>query len=250
MHKQILLTIFVLSLSTFAFGQKNRAQQQPVENTPGKTEQGSLLNAETGLEAELISTIDVKKAKVGDRVLLKTTQAVKSNGETVIQKGSHVVGRVTEVARKGKDNASSRIGLVFDRIEGKSLNAPIEATIVSIVDTRTALSAADNMAMTDVSGSSSTSARSSGGGGGLLGGVGSTVGGVVNTAARTTGAVAGTAVNTVGTAPVLVGDTLRGVSIQQSASGSANGGATLTSPTGSLRLEKGVTFNLLVSGGN
>ena len=253
MHKQIMLAFLILSLSAVAFGQKSRTPQPPISNAPGNVErsenEGTALAADSRIEAELVSTLDVKKANVGDRVLLKTTKAVKSNGEIVIKKGSHIVGHVTEVARKGKENSASRIGLVFDRIEDKSIVTPIEATIISIVDTRAALSAADNMAMANGSATSTATAGSSGGGG-LLGGVGSTVGGVVNTASRTTGAVAGTAINTVGAAPVLVGDTLRGVSIHQSAGGSANGTATLSSPTGNLRLEKGVTFNLLVSGGS
>jgi len=248
-----MLAFLILTRSAAAFGQKSRAQQPPVDSTPGNVEQSNngraALAADSRIEAELVSTLDVKKANVGDRVLLKTTKAVKSNGETVIKKGSHIVGRVTEVARKGKENSASRIGLVFDQIEDRSRVTPIEATIISIVDTRAALSAADNMAMAGGSASSTATAGSSGGGG-LLGGVGSTVGGVVNTASRTTGAVAGTAINTVGAAPGLVGNTLRGVSIEQSASGSANGGATLTSPNGDLRLTKGVTFNLLISGGN
>jgi hypothetical protein len=39
----------------------------------------------TRLTAELQSALDVSKARVGDKVVLKTTEAVKQNGRTVLK---------------------------------------------------------------------------------------------------------------------------------------------------------------------
>src|ERR1700692_435927 len=55
------------------------------------------LDSGTRLAGELQSTIDARKAKVGDQVVLKTTQAIKSQGRTVVGKGSRLIGHVTEV---------------------------------------------------------------------------------------------------------------------------------------------------------
>jgi len=58
---------------------------------------------------------------VGDEVVLKTTQAIKSEGRTVVGRGARLIGHVTEVEQKTKANGQSRIGLIFDRLEKGSL---------------------------------------------------------------------------------------------------------------------------------
>lgn len=214
-----------------------------------KSDNAAGLSAAANVQAQLQSTLDVKNAKVGDEVVLKTTQSIKQNGEVVVQKGSRLVGRVTEVAARTKNSSESRLGLVFDKLEGKDLSAPITASIVSITNVTAAASSAD-MFESDISGSSSSSGsvRSGGsGGGGLLGGVGSTVGGVVNTATSTVGSVAGTATGTVGSTVGTAGRTVGGLQIVNSTSGSASGGTTLSSPGKNIRLEKGVMFNMNVA---
>ena len=60
---------------------------------------GKAINLQSGtqLAAQLQSTLDVRKAKVGDQVVLKTTEAIKTGGRTVVNKGARLIGRVTEV---------------------------------------------------------------------------------------------------------------------------------------------------------
>lgn len=260
MKKLFAITIVVFSLSLAAAAQRQKADPgdipAPDRGKPSKTaaqdESKPLILTNTELEATLMKSLDIQRSKVGDEVILKTTKSIKQNGEVVIPKGSRLIGRITEVQQKGESKANSRLGLLFERVEGKGFSAPITASLMSITDARAAATLADS-AMADVSGSSMTGASvsrgsSRGGGGGLLGGVGSTVGGVVNGATQTVGSVAGTAVNTTSSTVGTVGGTLRGIQITQSASGSANGSAVLTTNDKSLKIDKGVTFNLLVSG--
>ncbi|MBX3294773.1 MAG: hypothetical protein KF762_03595 [Acidobacteria bacterium] len=267
MKKLFAITIVVFSLSLAAAAQRQKADPgdipAPDRGKPSKTaaqdESKPLILTNTELEATLMKSLDIQRSKVGDEVILKTTKSIKQNGEVVIPKGSRLIGRITEVQQKGESKANSRLGLIFERVEGKGFSAPITASLMSITDARAAATLADS-AMADVSGSSMTGASvsrgsSRGGGGGLLGGVGSTVGGVgstvggvVNGATQTVGSVAGTAVNTTSSTVGTVGGTLRGIQITQSASGSANGSAVLTTNDKSLKIDKGVTFNLLVSG--
>ena len=250
MRKLFLIPALIISACAVCFAQQNGAAANGGES-------GNLvLAADTVIEATLQSTIDAKKAEVGDKVILKTTKAVKQNGETVIAKGSSLIGRVTEVSSRSKDNATSKIGMIIDRVEGKNLSAPITASIISITDLRSTANVGDSL-MASSSGSSqtTTSGASSGGGllgggGGLLGGVGSTVnstvGTVVNTSAQTVGGVTGTAGQTLGATTGAVGRTLNGIQISNSASGSANGSTTLSSNDKNVRLEKGLTFNLAI----
>jgi hypothetical protein len=206
------------------------------------------LSTVTNLQAQLQNTLDVKNAKVGDQVVLKTTQTVKQAGQVVIPKGTQLIGRVTEVQQRTKNGAASKLGLVFDRLQNRDLSMPIVASIVSITNVQSAAGLGDTMD-TEVSGSNMTSARTTSGGstgGGLLGGVTNTVGGVVNTATNTVGTVAGTATSTVGGTTQTLGQTINGIQLSTSASGSAQSSTTLSSPNNNIRLEKGVTFGLSV----
>src|SRR5687768_9099858 len=58
--------------------------------------------AATAVQAQLQKSIDVKNAQVGDEVVLRTTRSIKENGETIIPKGTSLIGRVTEVQKRTK----------------------------------------------------------------------------------------------------------------------------------------------------
>jgi hypothetical protein len=265
MKKTYFLIGLVLALTVSAFGQANKSASSNVSGRgnggasatakAGRTA-ASMIEAGTSLEAQLQSVVDVKKSKVGDQVILKTTKAIKQNGETIVPKGTKLIGRITEVKQKTKDNATSRIGMVFDRLQGKDLDVPINASIVSVATAQVNAAAGDLFA-TDLSGNSSTSGSASGGarssgGGGLLSGVGSTVGGVVNTTTSTVGQVAGTATNTVGNTvghtTGTLGRTVNGLQISQSASGSASSSSTISAQGKDVKIDKGATFNLRLDG--
>jgi hypothetical protein len=247
--------LLVLCVGVSAQSQKKSPDDfEPVRpsKSTGKTDSraGKSLGLESSsaVEAALSGTIDAKNAKIGDEVVLKTTKSIRQNGEVIVPKGSRLMGRVTEVTKKGKNSGGSKLGILFDRLEGNDLSTPITASIMSITNARVMSSVADT-AGADIMGSSSTSGRAStgGSGGGLLGGVGGTVGGVVNTTTQVAGSAVGTVGQTVGTTTNTVGQTVNGLQISQSASGSASGSTVLSAQDKNVRLEKGVTFNLMVT---
>ena len=219
------------------------------------SQSGKAANIQSGtqLAAQLENTLDVRKARVGDRVVLKTTEATRANGQTVVGKGARLIGHVTEVEQRTRANGQSRVGLVFDRLEKGSLDIPISATISSISQTRARAGNNDDLFGSDISTSSrsgaSASRQSSGSSanGGLLGGV-------VNTTTTTVGSVAGNTTAAVGSTVGVVGNTTGdltrsagGIHITQSSNASADGGALLTLPGGNLRLEQGTSFHLVLS---
>src|SRR5690242_14214854 len=61
----------------------------------------------TKFEAALNQTLDANKNKVGDTVVAHTTDDVKSNGKVVLPKNTKLVGHITEVKAKSKDDANS-----------------------------------------------------------------------------------------------------------------------------------------------
>lgn len=251
MKRVIFAGSLVLLLSIISFAQGSGSSSA---SSNGRVQ----LESGSSIQAELQNAVDVKKSRVGDQVILKTTKAIKQGRETVIPKGTTLIGKITEVQQKTKDNTFSRIGMVFNRIEGKNLSAPINASIVSITNAQATTSLGDTMDTGLSGGTSSSGAVSRGGtgsGGGLLGGATSTiggvagtatqtVGGVTNTAAQTAGGVTNTARQTVGTTTGTLGRTINGIQLSQSVSGSAQSSTTLSSANKNIRLEKGVMFQL------
>jgi hypothetical protein len=104
-----LLTVSVMA-QTSASGSAsgNPAAAAGAESSPGS------LNPGTTLQAELTKSIDTKKVKTGDEVTAKLTQDVK-DGNLVIHKGSKLVGHVTDAQIKTKENAQSKLGIIFDK---------------------------------------------------------------------------------------------------------------------------------------
>lgn len=232
-------------LSAAAFGQKQK-QRGTSASADSSASSGIMLDSGTRIDGQLQNTVDVKKSKVGDEVVLKTTKAIKQNGRTVVPKGSKLIGRITDVQERTKSNGMSRLGMVFDRLEGKDMATPVNASIVSITNAAAGARVGDT-ADADLFGSSSTTTRTSTGGssgGGLLGGVTSTAGGVLNTTTQTVGGITDTTRQTVGSTAGTVGRTINGIQISNSTSASAQSGTTLSSANRNIRLEKGVTMQV------
>ena len=251
MRQNFLAAALVLAVcSTAALAQTRAGARASVDNSTSVNSQSLDIASGTHLAAELQGALDVSRARVGDRVLLKTTEAVKSGGRTVVKKGASLIGHVADVQRRARGSAASSVTVIFDRLESGSLSAPISATIDSITQASLRARSNDDESGADARTRSTASARTSGNsstGGGLLGGtlgaVGNTVGGVTSAA----GDVVGSTAETVGNTTRGVGDTLGHVQITQAAGLSADAGTTLSLAGGNLRLEKGTTFRLTLS---
>src|SRR5215213_3789957 len=156
--------ILVLSLSIAGFAQKQKTspdKEQELKPTKQNNKKaartdGVLLQSGTSIEAQLQQTLDVRNVSVGDEFVLTTTKAIKQNGQTVVQKGTRLIGRVTEVQQKTKEYAQSRLGVIFDRIEGKNLSAPLSATIISMTAANAGATVGDPLD-SDISGSANGS---------------------------------------------------------------------------------------------
>lgn len=223
---------------------------------------GEALNSGTTLQAELTRPIDAKKAKPGDEITAKATQDVKSNGQVVVRKGSKLVGHVTEAQARTKDNAESKLGIVFDHAVLKDGS---QVAFTGMVQALAAAQTAPLSAGTDdtmagggsVSGTAPRAMGNTGAVGGVVGGaassVGSTVGGVGDTVgsvgSSAAGTVGGTANGTLsGASRGVVG--LKGLTLNSAASGSTSTQASvISSTTQNVKLDSGTQMVLLVTGG-
>src|ERR1700680_5088003 len=85
-------------------------------NTTSASKQGQQVTLQSGtqLAAQLENTPDARHAKAGDGVVMKTTQAIKQDGEVVVPKGSRLIGHVTDVQQRTRTDNESVIGIAFD----------------------------------------------------------------------------------------------------------------------------------------
>ncbi len=224
------------------------------------------LSSGTTLQAELAKSLDCKKAKPGDEVTAKLTQDVKQDGNVVVHKGSKLIGHVTEAQAKTKDNAESKLGIVFDKAVLKggqevAFNGTVQALAPPVRGSLSAASA-DAGGLDAGPGAARGSAMGGARGGSPLGGVTGAVGGATsglgNTAGSVTGsatsAVGGTVNNTAGTAVNgavnstshgVVG--MQGLSLNSVSTGSAQG-SVISSATHNIKLDAGTQMVLQVAG--
>jgi len=227
------------------------------------------LSEGTTMNAALAGSLDVKKNKPGDRIEARTTQDVKQDGKVVLRKGTHLVGHVTEVQARAKDQAQSQLGVAFDHAELRDgqqvpLNASIQA-LAAAQSTAQASAGDDDLIASGGGAASAAGSGAAGGGravGGALGGatraVGSTAGGVgnagnsvlgstVNAATHSTGAVGG-----LDASGALASNSkgvfgLQGLSLDSAAS-STTQGSLIVSGTRNVHLESGTQMVLQVAG--
>ena len=85
------------------------------------------------IHAVLEKIVHPKKAKVGDEVVARMTAATKLKDGTDLPKGTHIIGKVTEVKMKADKEGPSKLGLLFDKAQlkdGKEI--PITMALVSV----------------------------------------------------------------------------------------------------------------------
>jgi hypothetical protein len=216
----------------------------------------SQLQAGSTVQAELAKPLDARKNKVGDEVTAKTTHDVKSEGRVVIPKGSKLVGHVTEVKAHSKEQATSELGIAFDRAILKSGEELPMALGIQAIGRSQASAAAMEEEDTMPTGSSGTM-RSSGSlpaaGAGPLGGVRSTAGGVADTAGSAAGGVVNSTAGTAGgavsgslsaTSHGVVG--MPGLSLSTQTS-SATNASVITAQVSNVHLDSGTEMILRVN---
>ena len=100
---------------------------EPVTRTPApvtpRTQTRTVVPAGTVIVGSLQATLSSDKAQVGDRVTVRTTEAVRSVGHTVVASGSTVRGTVTHVRAAGRLKGAAELTLRFTELvtpEGKT----------------------------------------------------------------------------------------------------------------------------------
>ncbi len=198
--------------------------------------------------AALNAPLDSKKAKPGDPVTAHCTEPAKSEGKTVLPKGTKVIGHVTQASARGKGDAESSLGVVFDKaILKNGQEVPLNVAIQAAAAAQGNVAAGSDL---DTIGGAGASAGgyAGGAGRGALGGVtsaaGGAAGGVTNTAANV-GSTAGGAVNSTVGATANAAGSVGGVA--GGATGGLNAAGQLTSNSRGVFGLNGVNLNSATS---
>src|SRR5579885_337356 len=199
----------------------------------------------TVVNAELTSSVDAKKAKPGDTVSARTTEAVKIAGKVIVPKGAKLVGHVERASARAKGDTESALEIVFDRAllkHGQEL--ALNMTIQAMAAPRAAISGADMDMEANGAASGAVTQTSMGSPRGTLGGVASTAGTAVGSVANTAGNVAGAAAGTVDSAA----RSTVGAATSSGAAGGLNAAGELTSSSRGVFGLNGLALSSATSG--
>jgi hypothetical protein len=233
------------------------SQQAAASSKSDQMQAASQLQASSTVQAELTRPVDARKNKVGDEVVAKTTQDVKSDGKIVLRKGSKIMSKVTQAQARAKGQEESQLSIAFDHaILKDGTRMPVAFTIQAISASPAAAATSAAMEDDSMSGSAGGMAPVSGPApaGGLVSGVGSTAGNVVNTAGSAAGATLHSATATgVGVGGSLTAQSqgvvgLRGLTLSSAASSSTSTGSTISSKSTNVHLDSGTRMVLRVNG--
>ncbi len=82
---------------------------------PAQAQSAIQIPAGSVVDVTLLKALDAKKSKVGDEVTAKVTRDLKDRDKVVISKNSKIVGHLTDVKAKSKDQAQSEMAITFER---------------------------------------------------------------------------------------------------------------------------------------
>jgi hypothetical protein len=107
--------------------------QSPVAR-PAPAQGASRIAPGSVIPVELTKTVDAKKAKTGDEVVAKVTEDMKTeSGQVLVPKDTKVIGHVTEVQARSKEQKESQLAIVFDRAvtkDGHTMQQPMSIQAV------------------------------------------------------------------------------------------------------------------------
>ncbi len=219
--------------------------------------QSADLRSGTKISAQLMSTLDARKAKPGEKVVARVTKNVKQHGRTVIHKGDKLVGHITSVRSAASGSAGSTMAVAFDHLIRGNSTTQLNTVLTSVLSAPN-MGQGDMQPMEPAPAPVMAAPSGGGGGGGLLGGVGSTVG---STLGSTVGA-AGSAVGGVGGTVGAVSNSTLGndssmnlntpvrqihLASQTSVDQSTGMNSVLSTKKGDLRLESGTRMQFRVA---
>lgn len=146
-------------------GQPNQPTQQGQSPAQAPTSQRHAANnvkiaPGSVIPVQLAKTVDAKKAKTGDEVVATVVQDMKTNsGDVLVPKNTKVIGHVTEVQARNKEQKQSELAIAFDRavVKGDSMQLPMSIQAVIAPETNVPSASAPDQSPSAAGGTSPNS---------------------------------------------------------------------------------------------
>src|ERR1700722_14149594 len=244
----IMKTLLVAILAGLAVGGiwVGAGQQNPAGAQSANSEQArgtARISPGSVIPVLLSKSIDAKKAKVGDQVEAKVTQDLKADGEIIIAKDTKVIGRVTQVQARNKEQKESQVGIAFDHAvtkSGDNLLLPMSIQAIIAPPSQNA----DNNSASGNGGQSSAQGAPTGRSGGMGGGAVSPPSNPSANDSPTASPVAGDS------RPAITGETQGVIGISNlnlSTAADATQGSLVSSDKNNVKLDSGILMLLKVN---
>jgi hypothetical protein len=202
--KSIVAILTIFMVLQVAAAQNEQSGAAPGQQQPAAAAAGSQLQPGSLIYAELSKSIDTKKAKVGDPVVAKVTQAVLSHGKIVIPKNTKIVGHLTAAKARSKDQPQAQLGIAFDRAELKDgTQVPLTSATIQALASAVSLDQPPSNVANGTGGMADTAGMPSSRPGANMGGMNSPMGGSPSASNPATGS----ADTTTGTGVAMPGNT-------------------------------------------
>lgn len=86
------------------------------------------------IPVQVTKTVDAKKAKTGDEVVATVTQDMKTtNGDVLVPKDTKMIGHVTAVQARNKEQKQSELAIAFDRAVVKGDQTQLPMSIQAVI---------------------------------------------------------------------------------------------------------------------
>ena len=125
----------LISLVAAILAAMARAQSPTASQTASPADSASLSQIAPGgsMVAELATSLDVRKARAGDKVEAKLAMDVLSHGKIAIPSGTKIVGHVIDARARTSQLPESRLEIAFDYLVLKNgREIPLKATIQAV----------------------------------------------------------------------------------------------------------------------
>jgi hypothetical protein len=102
-------------------------------NAPPQSAANPAIPNGPAVTVELSGSVDSKKAKVGDKVEARTTEALKNGNDVIVPKGTKLVGHVTQATARAKGDSDSSLAIQFDKATPKKeAEVPLVTMILAV----------------------------------------------------------------------------------------------------------------------
>jgi len=130
------VSVFLVLFCAVALAQNSPQPETSAPAQPSQANQAAPMHFPAGtlIPAQLQKTVDARKAKSGDKVEAVVASDLQSkSGEIVIARGTKILGHVTEVKAKSKEDPGSTLGIAFETMSMKDgKQVPFDAEIQAL----------------------------------------------------------------------------------------------------------------------